>query len=130
MQVRTATIEDLPAVLNVLDGGLLVTDVSRLQQATAEGSVLVAVPASTEEGADRSVVGTVVVVDGEIEAIAVRRRRRDQGIGTRLVEAACERYGDLSAEFDERVRPFWESLGFSIRPIGDGDRLRGQFEPT
>jgi len=43
------------------------------------------------------------VLDGEeILAVAVRRRRRDQGIGSALVEAAGDRREELVAEFDDR----------------------------
>ena len=43
------------------------------------------------------------VLDGEeILAVAVRRRRRGQGIGSALVEAAGDRREELVAEFDDR----------------------------
>lgn len=73
---------------------------------------------------------SVCVLDGrEIDAIAVRRRRRGQGIGTRLVErAAAAAAGDLRAEFHRRVRPFYDSLGFAIEPTDEPDRFRGQYE--
>jgi hypothetical protein len=31
----------------------------------------------------------------------------------------------LVAEFDGRVRPFWESVGFDIQPADEPDRYRG-----
>jgi GNAT superfamily N-acetyltransferase len=43
------------------------------------------------------------VLDGEeILAVAVRRRRRGQGIGSALVEAALEDRDELVAGFDDR----------------------------
>lgn len=113
MEVRRAAREELPAVMTVLDAGLLVTSADEVETAVEAGLVLVAV-----EG-DR-VLGALVLEDevptegARIEAVAVSRRRRGQGIGTALVRAAVDDYGRLVAEFDGDVRPFWESLGFEI----------------
>ncbi|MCU4742293.1 GNAT family N-acetyltransferase [Halobacteria archaeon AArc-m2/3/4] len=54
-----------------------------------------------------------------ISAIAVRRRQRARGVGTALVEHVLEREGALTARFDESVRPFYDSLGFSITQIAE-----------
>lgn len=54
-----------------------------------------------------------------VTALAVRTRRRDRGIGTALVHAAHEQFGPLVADFDRRVRPFYESLDADVRPTGD-----------
>ena len=116
--VREATVEDLPDVLNVVDGAALRVDVDSLRERIASGDVLVA----REE---ERVLGTVVLDGDRIAAVAVRRGRRDQGIGTALVEAAAERRERLVAKFDARVRPFWESLGFDIEPADESDRYRG-----
>lgn len=61
---------------------------------------------------------------GEIHAIAVRPRCRGRGIGSQLVTEAEQRWDPVIAEFDERVRRFYESHGFDIEPVGE-DRLRG-----
>jgi GNAT superfamily N-acetyltransferase len=116
--VREATVEDLPDVLNVVDGAALRVDVDSLRERIAGGDVLVA----REEG---RVLGTVVLDGDRIAAVAVRRGRRDQGVGTALVEAAADRRDRLVAEFDARVRPFWESLGFDIEPADEPERYRG-----
>jgi GNAT superfamily N-acetyltransferase len=109
---------DLAAVGNVLDGGLLrVTD---LPAAVDRGDVLTAVSATD------TVLGALVLAGTEITAVAVRRRRRGQGIGTALVGAAAREREGLVAEFDERVRPFWRSVGFDTEPIGNG-RYRGRY---
>jgi len=71
------------------------------------------------------VLGALVLDGEEITAVAVRRRRRGQGIGTQLVEAASDRRERLVAEFDPRVREFWSSLGFESEPLPDSDRYRG-----
>jgi GNAT superfamily N-acetyltransferase len=117
--VREATATDLFSVLNVFDNGLLAIDVPALEDAIDSDDVLVAVETET-------ILGALALDGAEITAIAVRRRRRDQGIGRRLVAAASDRRPALIAEFDERVRPFWDALGFDIEPIEDGDRLRGR----
>ncbi len=113
VQVREATTEELPDVLNVLDGAALETDTGRLRGAIDSGDVLVAV---TGEDSER-ILGALVLDQAVITAVAVRRRRRGQGIGTALVEAAARRRDRLVAEFDARVRPFWASLDFEITPV-------------
>ena len=120
MHVQEATSEDLPAVMTVFDSALLETDVETVRAAIDRGDVLLAVRG------DR-ILGACLLVGEEIEAVAVRQKRRDQGIATALVEAATEERDRLVAEFDARVRPFWDSLGFEIEPIGD-DRYRGILE--
>jgi GNAT superfamily N-acetyltransferase len=119
IRVREATVPELPDALNVLDGGGLATDAGRLRGAIDRGNLLVAV-------ADGERVVGALALDGDrITAVAVRRRRRDQGIGTALVEAAADRRRRLVAEFDARVRPFWDSLGFDVAPAEEADRYRG-----
>jgi GNAT superfamily N-acetyltransferase len=119
--VREATTAELPSVLNVFDNGLLAVDVPRLKDAIDDGAVLVAVETET-------ILGALALDGQEIAAVAVRRRRRDQGIGRALVDAASERRSTLVATFDERVRPFWDALGFEIEPIEESDRLRGRLD--
>lgn len=133
VSVREATVPDLPDVLNVLDGAALAVDAARLRSGIDRGDVLVAAAggdagAQSDAQSTRSeperVLGALVLDGEEITAIAVRRRRRGQGIGTRLVEAAADRHERLVAEFDPRVRPFWASLDFDVDVAGDG-RYRG-----
>lgn len=114
----------------------------------SDGDVLVAVEPTDPSGADSSrdsardgsdtgsdvpaerILGAIVLEPLEADAgahvagIAVRRRRRDDGVGTALVDAALERAGRLTARFDADVAPFYESLGFSIEPI-DEQRCQG-----
>jgi GNAT superfamily N-acetyltransferase len=122
MHVRAATAEDVPAVLTVLDGALLQVNLGDLRRAVDDEGVLVAVsPAGT-------VLGALVLDGSEITAIAVRRRRRDQGIGSALVAAAAARRDSLRVSFDRRVDPFWRSVGFEVEPLPAADRLRGRRE--
>jgi len=66
-----------------------------------------------------------------VDAIAVRRARRGQGVGSALIRAAAERHDRLTAEFDPGVRPFYESLGFEITPAqGTEDHFSGELEPV
>jgi len=66
------------------------------------------------------------VLDGDhVDAVAVRRRRRGQGIGTALVEAAADRRDRLTAEFDADLRTFYEGLGFVVEETDEPGRLRG-----
>ncbi|WP_135363096.1 GNAT family N-acetyltransferase [Halosimplex halophilum] len=133
--VRPATADDLSGVLGVLDAGALETDAEAVRTGIHRGDAFVAVRGSASGAGDASgtVLGALVLVDcegpagAEIDAVAVRRRRRGQGIGRALVAAAADRYDRLVAEFDAGVRPFYESLGFEIEPTtGDEpDRYRG-----
>ena len=116
--VRETTAEDLPDVRNVVDGAALRVDVGDLRERIARGDVLVAVE-------DERVLGTLILDGDRVAAVAVRRARRDQGVGTALVEAAAERRERLVAAFDARVRPFWEAVGFDVAPAEEPGRYRG-----
>jgi N-acetylglutamate synthase-like GNAT family acetyltransferase len=122
VHVRPATADDLPAVLTVLDSAALRVEFEQVTAAIEAADVLVA--ASTAG----TVLGALVLDGTEIAAIAVRRRRRDQGIGTALVEAAARDRESLHAEFDQRVAPFWRSLGFEAEPLADPGRFCGRRE--
>lgn len=117
--IELADLEDELAVRRVLDAAVLTVDA--LRERLAEGDVLVA----REDG---RVLGTIVLEPrsegAHVTAIAVRRSRRGQRIGTRLVEEALDRAGHLTADFDRSVREFWVSLDFTIEERGD-DRLWG-----
>lgn len=134
MQVREAQPADRIGVRRVLDAAML--EVDELPGRIESGDVLVAVETD-------SVLGAVVLVppekappwvvetgvDVHVDAIAVRRRRRSEGIGRALVERASER-GALSAAFQADVRPFYEDLGFEIMDGKTADgRLRGVWWP-
>jgi len=153
VRVREATPSDLPGLLSVLDAAALETEGDRTRASVERGDALVAVAdprrsvASVpgewaSEGvdtgdaeADGTVVGSLVLDGAEISAVAVRRRRRDQGVGTALVEAAAERVAASQgcgnrpvAEFDADVRPFYERLGFAVEPTIESGRYRGRLE--
>lgn len=119
MSVREATPDERPAVLNILDGAMLATE--GVAERIAAGEVLLALSGDGER-----VLGVLVLNGDHIAAIAVRRRRRGQGIGTMLVEAAVERRERLTAEFDADVRSFYEKLGFAIESGDEPGRLCGK----
>jgi GNAT superfamily N-acetyltransferase len=110
-EVRPDAPDERAAALNVLDAAMLRTD------RVDEGTLLVALN-------DGRVVGALLLVGERVDAVAVRRRRRGQGVGRALVEAAGERRGRLVAAFDPDVRPFYESLGFEVVDEVAGGRLR------
>lgn len=128
MRIRRATAADRAAVANVLDGAALETDPSLLVASIECGETLVAVAG---EGAaatpdDERILGALVREGDRVVSVAVRRRRRSQGIGTALVERALQERDHLVAEFDDGVRPFYESLGFEIEGLEDEQgRCRG-----
>ena len=149
MRVREARSAELPAVATILDAAML--DTENLRDRVRAGDVYVAVAgeartgeAETGEAENSSnvrILGALVVeppveapkwarnrdTAGHVVAVAVRRRRRDQGIGTALVEAAAASIGSggpLTAGFDADLRPFYEGLGFEIVATETG-RLRG-----
>ena len=120
MEVRIARPADLPEAMNVLDGASLAADAGAVRERIAAGAVLVA-------AADERLLGVCVLDNNEIDAIAVRRRRRGQGIGTRLVERAAKSVdGGLSADFHRRARPFYDTLDFDVEPADEPDRFRGR----
>lgn len=139
VEVREATPEDRLGVRRVLDAAML--DVREdLGERISDGNVLIATADDSS-----SLLGALVLVphDGDardaedessarVDAVAVRRARRAQGIGSSLVRAASERHQQLTAEFDASVRPFYESLGFEIESVEEGgkgaDRFRGRYE--
>jgi GNAT superfamily N-acetyltransferase len=128
MEIRTAEPGDRSGVATVLDAAMLATP--ELGDRIPAGDVLVA-----EDGGP--ILGAVVVVppgrapewarergtDAHVAAVAVRRRRRGQGIGSALVDAVAES-GRVTAAFDPDHRPFYEGLGFAVERGPDG-RLRG-----
>jgi GNAT superfamily N-acetyltransferase len=119
--VRPAGARDHLGVMRVLDGANLEVDASVVEDRIDAGTVLVA------DDANR-IVGALVAVPREetgahVEAVAVRRRRRAQGIGSRLVGAAIARWRPLTADFDPGVKPFYDALGFDSERRGE--RYRG-----
>jgi len=121
LTVRPAGARDHLGVMRVLDGANLAVDASVVEDRIGAGTVLVA-------DDENRIVGALVAVprDGtgaHVEAVAVRRRRRDQGVGSRLVGAAVARWRPLTADFDPGVKPFYDALGFDCERRGD--RYRG-----
>lgn len=113
--IRSARDSEADAIRRLLDAAMLSVP-DDLPGRVAAGDALVA---ATREGGstedDHDVIGALVLDDGHIDAIAVRKRRRAGGVGTALVAAAAERTdGALTATFRPAVRPFYESLGFTI----------------
>jgi GNAT superfamily N-acetyltransferase len=132
VRVREAHEDDVLAVRRVLDAAMLESTV--VDDAVARENAFVAV-------ADDRVIGALVLVEHDrvsrpdsvgdvaagggrhVDAVAVTRRRRGQGIGRALVAAALEREGRLTAAFDPGVAPFYEALGFaeiSVEGAGGG----------
>jgi len=136
---RPARADEVTGVLGVLDAAALETEGDRVRASVDRGDAFVAVRTEAEaSAAGGTVLGALVLVEPDgpgvddaddrdtarIDAVAVRRRRRGQGIGRALVAAAADRYDRLTAEFDTGVRPFYASLGFEIEPVEDADRDR------
>lgn len=137
MNVRRATPDDHVAVMRVLEGALLEVDAATVRERIEHEAVWVAAVGANGDGTDddssERVVGALVVDVPErhgvaprpeeirpnrrhVEAIAVTRQRRGQGVGRALVEGCieatdCDR---LSAEFRADVEPFYRALGFDV----------------
>lgn len=110
LRVRGATPNEWTTVRAIVEGSML----ELREGACRRRSTLVA----TVEG---RIVGALVLDGNEIGAVAVRPNRRDQGIGSALVEAAASRRPRLEARFDPSLRPFYESLEFRIEAGRDVD---------
>ncbi|MFB6270719.1 MAG: GNAT family N-acetyltransferase [Halobacterium sp.] len=123
--VRRASPRDHLGVLRVVDGADLELSAATTERRIDAGTVVVA-------DHDNRIVGALVAVEREdgahVEAVAVRRRRRDQGIGSALVAHAAGLWTPLTAEFDPSVKPFYDSLGFDCE--NQGDRYRGVLRAT
>lgn len=122
MIVRRARTEDLPAVMNVLDGADLAVSPALVEEHLETDHVLVS---ESESG---TVVGALVAVPrpsgAHVEGIAVRPRRRGQGVGSALLEAAAARWDRVTADFEPRLGEFYRSNGFLV--TSTGDRYRGE----
>jgi sulfur carrier protein ThiS len=122
VSVRGADPADHLDVMRILDGAMLSADADTVRDRIAADETLVAT-------LDGRVVGALVRDGDRVTAVATRRRYRDRGVGSALIAAALADRPRLVADFDPRVRPFYESLGFDIEAVGDGDgRLRGCLE--
>ena len=143
VSVRTGTVDEHAAVASVLDGAMLATeglaaalDDERVLVAVADERVLGALVFTTPRPRGRAGVRAHVEDDlgvenaerAHVDAIAVRRSRRGQCIGSALVGALLADVGVVTAEFDAGVRPFYESLGFTVEPLDDG-RFLGTYRP-
>ncbi|QLG49783.1 GNAT family N-acetyltransferase [Natrinema halophilum] len=130
MYVRTATPDDALDVRRILDAAML--EPGNVEDRIDGENVFVAGDhrggaissgAGHDDGA--RILGTIVLEPldtgsgAHVGAIGVRRRHRGRGLGRALIERALEREGQLTARFDDDVRPFYERLGFSIEPIDD-----------
>jgi GNAT superfamily N-acetyltransferase len=127
LSIRAARPGEHVAVATILDAGLLVTP--DLGPRIERGEVCVAV--------DENVVGAALFArtDGvettseqtvHVEAIAVRPRRRGQGIGRRLIEHLASDAERVTAEYPDDVSPFYEACGFEVESVDDdGGSLRG-----
>lgn len=142
VRVRTADSDDRLDVVRILDGAMLRTN--EVPERLRANDVLVAV-AERGDGSDTTraaatVVGAAVLdtrgEDRHLDAVAVRRARRDRGIGSALVVRAVRDARELAgvsrvtAEFDADLREFYAGLGFEVEAITgeseDGpERLRG-----
>lgn len=124
LTVREARVEEAGQVTAVLDAAMLAVDHDAVTERARAGEAFVAI----RERDSETILGAVVLDSAEITAIAVRPRRRGQGIGRALVDHAARRTDDLSAGFDPRVREFWASLGFEVETREGTDRLRGSLQ--
>ncbi|WP_317988537.1 GNAT family N-acetyltransferase [Haloprofundus salilacus] len=105
--VRVAADDELVDVMRVLDGAVLEIDAETVETRLGTDAVLVA-------ERDGHIIGALVRDGDHVDAVAVRRQHRADGVGSALVRAALERTDRLTADFDPRVRQFYESLGFEI----------------
>jgi GNAT superfamily N-acetyltransferase len=120
VQIRAASARDHLGVMRVLDGANLRAAATVVEGRIDADTVFVA-------DDDNRIVGVLVAVPRDegahAEAVAVRRKRRGNGIGSALVEAAADRWSPLTADFDPPVKPFYDALGFDCEKRGD--RYRG-----
>jgi GNAT superfamily N-acetyltransferase len=136
--ISEATGDVVADAVSVLEAAMLEVDAGRVRTLASggadggavNGAVLVATGGGhTSRSTDGGVIlGALVLDERRIEALAVRPRRRGQGIGSALVRAAGDRAdGPVVAAFDAHLREFYERLGFTIEPVGEA-RYRGRLD--
>lgn len=114
---QPAAIDDLPDVMNVLDGADLSVSAETVTRRIESGTVLVS---RSESGTILAALVAIPRPDGvHVEAIAVRPGRRGQGIGSRVLVDTADRWGRVTAAFDSHVSDFYEAAGFEVWPTGE-----------
>jgi len=129
IEICEAAGDRVTEAVGVFEAAMLDVDVTRARAVAgdADGTVLVAVDADAPPSGG-VVLGALLLDGREITAIAVRPRRRGQGIGSALVRAASARAdGPLVAFFEAGLRPFYDRLGFAIERAAEG-RYRGRLD--
>lgn len=115
--IRVAEPTEVADVARVIEGALLDLPLE-LDTACAAGRILVV---------GDPIYGAAVIAPshcgGRLVALAVTPSRRGEGVATRLLQAAIERWHPLSATIDERVKALYEALDFALYPVSD-DRYR------
>jgi len=139
--LRHAEPADRVAALRVIEGALLEVDAAAVSAAIDADRVVVA---EREPGDDRGtrIVGALVLrpLDGDapspipgdplhVEAVAVARARRGDGVGAALVIDAARLAGAggreaVTADYRPELRPFYADLGFEV--VARDDRLWGR----
>lgn len=109
--VRVATPTDRVVVRRLIDGAALSLAEVSLPERLAAGDVLLATRETRPQG---TLVTTPRAESTHVVAIAVRRRVRDQGIGSTLVTTAARRWGTMTATATEDVLPFWRANDFEV----------------
>jgi GNAT superfamily N-acetyltransferase len=132
VEIREATGEAVTDAVSVLEAAMLEIDPDRVRTLAGDGdgAALVAVGVGSDAlaASERVVLGALVLDRREVTALAVRPRRRGQGIGSALVRTASERVdGPLVATFDADLRPFYEHLGFAVERSSE-ERYRAQLD--
>lgn len=118
-KIRTAKEAEIAEIASIFDAAALQTEIESLTTAIQSGDALVAARPTGP------ILGAIFLAGNQITAIAVRPGRRGQEIGTVLVDACAGRHDKLLARFDPSVRPFWESVGFEVKPLSGSERLQG-----
>ena len=112
--IRPAAEDEAIDVIRLFEGALLTVDFETLRDAIANGAVFVAIRA------DRVVGAVSLDLDRDpahVKAIAVLPSHRRDGIASQLLARAASRDGAITAAFDSELRPFYESIGFTIESL-------------
>ena len=73
---------------------------------------------------DSRIRGAIMLAGSHIEAVAVARPHRRQGLGRALIEAAAAERGQLTAACPRAVSPFYAQVGFALWAL-PSDRVFG-----
>ena len=131
VSIEPATPADRLDIVRVLDAAMLQTDVSALAERIAADAVICARFERTGAVVGAAIMTRPATDTAHIDALAVRRARRGNGIGSALVARAVAAasadpaVGRVTVGFDDALTSLYTDCGFDIAQDDDENRWVG-----